>query len=248
MAFLGDFGQIFLGGARTGDVVSAATGIPAIGRAAQRGADLISKVNASQRQNVIGGSTAVSQATQTIPQESAMSGVDREFLGFSDMQGGGFEPVYSQPQARFGGMQAQQIAAPAIIGGGLALGRGALGMLFGGAAGVAAPMIIDQLTGQPKKLRVTRKLQRDVKNAVMLLGPEVVAQQLGVGVDVVVFILQKKIRNDGPYVTRAAVRKTRQTVRKMKTLCDLYDDLRPAAKRRAPVRRAAASKVMQIKN
>ena len=115
MAFLGDFGQIFLGGARTGDVVSAATGIPAIGRAAQRGADLISKVNASQRQNVIGGSTAVSQATQTIPQESAMSGVDREFLGFSDMQGGGFEPVYSQPQARFGGMQAQQIAAPAII-------------------------------------------------------------------------------------------------------------------------------------
>lgn len=43
MAFLGDFGQIFLGGARTGDVVSAATGIPAIGRAAQRGADLIVK-------------------------------------------------------------------------------------------------------------------------------------------------------------------------------------------------------------
>ena len=121
-------------------------------------------------------------------------------------------------------------------------------MLFGGAAGLAAPVIIDQITGQPKKLRVTRKLQRDVKNAVMLLGPEVVAQQLGVGVDVVVFILQKKIRNDGSYVTRAAVRKTRQTVRKMKTLCDMYDDLRPAAKRRTPARRAATSKVMQIKN
>ena len=82
----------------------------------------------------------------------------------------------------------------------------------------------------------------------MLLGPEAVAQQLGVGIDVVVFILQKKIRNDGPFVTRAAVRKTRHTVRKMKSLCDLYDDLRPAAKRRAPVRRATTSKVMQIKN
>lgn len=248
MAFLGDFGQIFLGGAKTGQVVSAITGNPAIGRFAQGGADLISKVRVPQASTVIGGNTAVSEAQQTLPQETAMSGTGREFLGFSDMQGGGFDPVYSAPQAQFGGMQAQQAGLPAIVGGGVAAGRGLLGMLFGGGAGLAAPMIIDQLTGQPKKLRVTRKLQRDVKNAVMLLGPEVVANQLGVGVEVVVFILQKKIRNDGPFVTKAAVRKTRQTVRKMKSLCDLYDDLRPAPKRRAPVRRAAASKVMQIKN
>ena len=248
MAFLGDFGQIFLGGARTGEVVGAATGNPALGRAAQKGADFLSKVNVQRAQQVIGGSTAVSQAPQTMPQETATSGTGQEFLGFSDMGGGGFDPVYSQPRTPAGGMQAQQIGVPAIVGGGLAAGRSLLGMLFGGAAGLAAPVIIDQITGQPKKLRVTRKLQRDVKNAVMLLGPEVVAQQLGVGVDVVVFILQKKIRNDGSYVTRAAVRKTRQTVRKMKTLCDMYDDLRPAAKRRTPAPRAATSKVMQIKN
>lgn len=248
MAFLGDFGKIFLGGASTGQVVSAATGNPAIGRLAQGGADLVSKVRIPQASTVIGGATAVSEAQQTMPQETGMSGTGREFLGFSDMQGGGFDPVYSQPQASVSGMQAQQAGLPAVIGGGLATGRGLLGMLFGGGAGIAAPMIIDRITGQPKKLRVTRKLQRDVKQAVMLLGPEVVAQQLGVGVDVVVFIIQKKIRNDGPFVTRAAVRKTRQTVRKMKSLCDLYDDLRPAPKRRAPVRRAAASKVMQIKN
>ena len=248
MAFLGDFGKIFLGGANTGTVVGALTGSPTIGLAAQRGAELVSKVNVAQRQNVIGGQTAISQATQTIPQESAGSGTDREFLGFSDMQGGGFDPVFSQPQTRVGGMPIQQAGLPAVIGGGMGISRGLGGLLFGGAAGAAAPVIIDQVTGQPRKLRVTRKLQRDVKNAVMLLGPEAVAQQLGVGIDVVVFILQKKIRNDGPFVTRAAVRKTRQTVRKMKSLCDLYDDLRPAAKRRAPVRRAAASKVMQIKN
>ena len=248
MAFLGDFGKIFLGGANTGTVVGAITGNPALALGAQRGADLISKVNQTQRQNVIGSSTAVSQATQTFPQESASSGTDREFLGFSDMEGGGFDPVYSQPQARFSGMQAQRTAAPAIIGGGVALGRGLGGLLFGGAAGMAAPVIIDQLTGQPKKLRVTRKLQRDVKNAVMLLGAEAVAQQLGVNVEVVVYILQKKIRNDGAFVTRAAVRKTRQTVRKMKSLCDMYDDLRPAARRRAPARRTTTSKVMQIKN
>jgi len=248
MAFLGDFGKIFLGGASTGQVVSAATGNPAIGLAAQRGADLVSRVNIPQASSVIGGATAVSEAPQTVPQETGMSGTGREFLGFSDMGGQGFESVYSAPQTRPGGMQIQQAGVPAIIGGGLAAGRGLYGMLFGGAAGIAAPMIIDQLTGQPKKLRVTKKLQRDVKQAVMLLGPEVVANQLGVGVDVVVFIMQKKIRNDGPFVTRAAVRKTRQTVRKMKSLCDLYDDLRPAPKRRAPARRASPSKVMQIKN
>ena len=249
MAFLGDFGKIFLGGANTGTVVGALTGSPVLGLGAQRGADLISKVNQAQRNNVIGSQTAVSQAPQTMPQENAQSGTGREFIGFSDMQGGGFEPVFSQPQARVGGMQAQQANLPAIIGGGLAVGRGLGGLLFGSAAGVAAPMIIDALTGQPKKLRVTRKLQRDVKNAVMLLGPEAVAQQLGVGIEVVVFILQKKIRNDGPFVTRAAVRKTRQTIRKMKTLVDVFDDIRPPAKRRAPAaRRATTSKVMQIKN
>jgi len=97
-------------------------------------------------------------------------------------------------------------------------------------------------------LRVTRKLQRDVKQAVMLLGPEAVANQLGVGLDVVVYIMQKKIRNDGPYVTKAAVRKTRQTVRKMRAMCDLYDDLRPAAKRSPVRRRAATTKVTQIRN
>ena len=248
MAFLGDFGKIFLGGARTGDVVGAITGSPTLAIGAQRGADLLSKVNTNRVEPAIGGTTAVSQAPQTIPQETASSGTNVNIIGFSDEMGGGFAPVYDTQQAFNGRMQAQQAGVPAIIGQGLAAGRSALGFLFGGAAGMAAPVIIDQITGQPKKLRVTKKLKRDVKNAVMLLGPEVVAQQLGVGIDVVVFILQKKIRNDGPFVTKAAVRKTRQTVRKMKSLCDLYDDLRPAAKRRTPMRRKTSTATTLIKN
>jgi hypothetical protein len=159
------------------------------------------------------------------------------------MGGSGFESVYSGATPA---MQAQPAGLPAIVSGGVGISRGLYGMLFGGAVG-AAPMIIDQFTGQPKKLRVTRKLQRDVKQAVMLLGPEAVADQLGVGLDVVIYIMQKKIRNDGPYVTKAAVRKTRQTVRKMKSMCDLYDDLRPAAKRRPPMRRAAATRITNVK-
>lgn len=245
MAFLGDFGKIFLGGASTGQVVGAVTGNPVIGAAAQRGADLASKVTRSSGTQQ-GQSVAVSQATQTRPAETQASGStggQGQFLGYSDMGGSGFESVYSGSAPA---MQAQPAGLPAIVSGGVGISRGLYGMLFGGAVG-AAPMIVDQFTGQPKKLRVTRKLQRDVKQAVMLLGPEAVADQLGVGIDVVIYIMTKKIRNDGSYVTKAAVRKTRQTVRKMKTMCDLYDDLRPAAKRRPPMRRAAATRITNVK-
>ena len=245
MAFLGDFGKIFLGGARTGDVVTTLTGNPIIGASAQRGAELLGRVP-SRGGTQQGQAVARSQATQTTPQEnqqSGSSGGNNVVIGLSDMSGGGFENVYSSQRSS---MQAQNVGLPAVVAGGVGVSRGLYGMLFGGAVG-AAPMIIDAFTGEPKTLRVTRKLQRDVKQAVMLLGPEAVANQLGVGLDVVIYIMQKKIRNDGPYVTKAAVRKTRQTVRKMKSMCDLYDDLRPAAKRRAPMKRVAATRITNVK-
>ena len=245
MAFLGDFGKTFLGGLSTGQAVTLATGNPNLGFGAQAVADLGSKLT-KQKSTQQGQSVAVSQATQTMPAETQASGSlggQGQFLGYSDMSGGGFEGVYSGATPA---MQATQAGLPAIVSGGVGIGRGLYGLLFGGAV-MAAPMIIDQFTGQPKKLRVTRKLQRDVKQAVMLLGPEAVADQLGVGLDVVIYIMQKKIRNDGPFVTKAAVRKTRQTVRKMKTMCDLYDDLRPAAKRRAPMKRATTTRITNVK-
>lgn len=246
MAFLGDFGKYFLGGASTGTVVTGLTGNVGLGAAAQSAANFASGLQKNGTQQ--GQSVAVSQATQTVPQENQSSGSQagsqNVIIGLSDMSGGGFENVYSGQRTP---MQAQNVGLPAVAGGALAAGRGLYGLLFGGAI-AAAPMIIDQFTGQPKKLRVTRKLQRDVKNAVMLLGIETVAGQLGVQPEVVVYIMTKKIRNDGQYVTKAAVRKTRQTVRKMRAMCDLYDDLRPAAKRSPVRRRAATTKVTQIRN
>ena len=137
---------------------------------------------------------------------------------------------------------------PAIVGGAVGATRSIGGMLgLAGGAIMVAPTIIDMVTGEEKKLRVTRRLRSQVKQAVQMFGAEVVADNMGTSVEVVFYILTKKMRNDGAYVTKAAVRKTRQTVRKMKHLCDMYDDLRPPA-RRAPARRAATSKVMQIKN
>ena len=174
-----------------------------------------------------GQSVAVSQATQTRPQETQASG--EFFPRQAPMQAGfGLAAPITQLARRF---------APEIIGG-LGIGAGA----------AVAPMVMDAF-GQPKKLRVTKKLKRLVKEGVELIGIEGVAREMGIDPSVVVYILTKKMRNDGPYVTKAAVRKTRSTIRKMKNLCDMYDDLRPAAKRRAPARRTMASgtRITQVK-
>ena len=198
-----------------------------------------------------GQSTAVS-VPQAPPRESQFSGEgvissDRGVIaptyapGVSPISAGG--RGVSRPQA---GMMGTTAGVPAIIGGGTAIARGLGGMLaLGGGAIAVAPTIIDMF-GNEKKLRVTRRLRSQVKRAVEMFGVEAVADQMGTDVEVIFYILTKKMRNDGPYVTKAAVRKTRQTVRKMKHLCDMYDDLRPAAKRRAPAR--TASRVTQIKN
>jgi hypothetical protein len=251
MAFLGDFGKIFLGGATTGGVVGALTGNPALAAGAQRAADLTSRITSSQRSQQ-GQATAVS-IPQSPPSETAMSGE----VGIPASS-----PIYAPTfmagasPARFGapstpGGMATQANLPAVVGAGRGLvsgGRGILNMLgLAGGAITVAPIIIDPLTGQEKKLRVTRKLKSDVKKAVEMFGVEFVAEQMGTDVEVVFYILTKKMRNDGPYVTKAAVRKTRQTVRKMKNLCDMYDDLRPAARRRAPMRKATTTRITNVK-
>jgi hypothetical protein len=188
-----------------------------------------------------GQSVAVDAAAEP-PREQSTSG-----------ERGGYRPgiqtaVYNMPgipsqPAMTQRMQPQQAVAGSLIPYGAAGASRLLPYLFGGAV-AAAPIIIDAL-GQEKKLRVTRKLKTQVRNAVQVFGPEAVAEQLGTDVSVVFYILTKKMRNDGSYVTKAAVRKTRQTVRKMKHLCDMYDDLRPAAKRRAPARRSSATTLIK---
>lgn len=244
MAIFGDVGKFF-GLGSTRDVAQSAAraalltavGVPPTAAAASQLPGAMAQPRAEQ-----GQATAVSVAPQR-PMESAYSGEQGPTYrpGISPAS---YRAVPSMPQR---GMMAQPAAAGALVPfAGQAVTGGARALLpyiFGGAVG-AAPIIIDSL-GQEKKLRVTRKLKTQVRNAVQVFGPEAVAEQLGTDVNVVFYILTKKMRNDGPYVTKAAVRKTRQTVRKMKHLCDMYDDLRPAAKRRAPARRSSATTLIK---
>ena len=199
----------------------------------------------------VGQSTAVSVPQQP-PSETAFSGEnaissDRGVYSPSYMPGAAPVSFGGRAPNVPGGVGITSANLPAIVGGAVGATRGAMGMLgLAGGAIMVAPTIIDMVTGEEKKLRVTRRLRSQVKQAVQMFGAEVVADNMGTSVEVVFYILTKKMRNDGAYVTKAAVRKTRQTVRKMKHLCDMYDDLRPPA-RRAPARRTA-SKTTLIKN
>ena len=195
------------------------------------------QVSQPQRASETGQSVAVS-ITDTPPRETAVSG-----------EAGVMQAAYRPPIPLGSVTPLQRASGPlAIIPPAISTGRNVMGMLgLAGGAIAVAPFILDPITGEQKKLRVTRKLKSDVKKAVEMFGVEFVADQMGTDVEVIFYILTKKMRNDGPYVTKAAVRKTRQTVRKMKNLCDMYDDLRPAARRRAPARKTMSTRITNVK-
>ena len=235
MAFLGDFGKLFLGGASTGQVATAgasAFGIDpiraaAIGNVAQRGAEVI-----SSSQGQLGQQTATSQAPAPTATENVQSGQDN----VSTMFNYGIQPAVLRSGDFFPNQQMMNPnIQPALLKPGVQLGIGAVGALID-------LFFIDPITGERKRKRITRKFKSEVKQAVELLGIEAVAKMLEVKEEVVVQILLKRFRNDGPYLTKAAVRKTRTTVRKMERVCDLSKEIAKMAgtTTRRTTRRSAA--------
>jgi hypothetical protein len=173
-------------------------------------------------------------------------------------------PGVPMPEERF--RSQQPMANQAFIGGfgvpGLIQGAGRLlarpgvgGALTGFGAGAVVDFFIDEF-GREKKLVITRKLQRDIKKLFMLTGgdarttSDIYRSATGrfIPEDMIFKILFKTFKNQGPYVTKAAVRKTRQTIRKMETLCDLKDRLCPPkpARRRTTTRRMSTN-ITQVK-
>lgn len=251
MAFLGDFGKIFLGGATTADVggsVGGFLGAPTVGRSI--GGALSSGVSRVGEALDFNSPSAGVDSPATVAPVSQTSNISipgiPSFVTGTPMQ----QP---QSQAFIGGF-------PAVVGQGLSqaarlLSRPSVGGAFTGfGAGAAAEFFVDQF-GETKKLVITRKMQRDIKKLFMMSGGDfnMTAQlyRMATGRSItgeqVVQIITKTFKNQGPYVTKAAVRKTRSTIRKMETLCDLKDRLAPP-KRAAPRRRATtATKILQVK-
>ena len=225
--------------------VGAFRGAPAATSTFDRGLQALQAAAAAAPQQVsaprampseTGQSVAVS-ISDTPPRETAMSGEFRPM-----------NAAYMRPPSTSGMGGIMPAGGPlAIIPPAVSAGRGVLGMLgLAGGAITVAPFIIDPITGQEKKLRVTRRLKSNVKKAVEMFGVEFVAEQMGTSIDVIFYILTKRMRNDGPAITKAALRKTRSTMRKLDAMCDMRDKMRPPARRATRAR--TTSKVMQIKN
>ena len=166
----------------------------------------------------------------------------------------GFSGGFGMPnQAFIGGL-----GLPGLIGqaGRLLAKPGVGGALTGFGLGAGVDIVTDMF-GNQKKLVITRKLQRDVKKVFMMAGGDisfVSANSMmlfgkSLSQDQILMILFKTFKNQGPYVTKAAVRKTRQTIRKMETLCDLKDRLAPPkpARRRTAAARRMSTNITQVK-
>ena len=159
------------------------------------------------------GQPALPTRTNLGGQESQSSGVTEGFVG-------GIPNILGQA-ARFLRTPTGQ------IGTGLVGGIGA-SMLGGGNGGV----------------RITRKMKSQYRAVLNLAQGDYdqAAGMIGVSTDFFIMVLLKRFRNDGPVVTKAALRKTKTTVRRLKSMCDMYDSLRPTATRRkAPMRRASTT-------
>ena len=227
MAIFGDLGKI-LGLGTAQETVQQVTGSAVLGRTAgviSRGVSGLSDRAVGTEQ---GQSVAVSQATQTMPQESQQSGVTSGM-----MYGNGFVPasfgnVPIPPTTQQAGFQ--NVSLPQLFLGG--------GAILSGAAAVIDLFFTDPITGETKRKKITRKFKSQVKQAVQLVGLEETANMLNTTPDVVVQILLKRFRNDGPYITKAAVRKTRATVRKMEQVNMLTKEIAKLAGSTATRRRA----------
>lgn len=245
MAFLGDIGKVFFGGASTSDVVR--TGATALGYnplAAQAAGALAGTIAEDISKAGNKGETTTTQTVQSAqagPSYGPAQNVEIDFSGRGDM--GGIMPAsYRPPSFPLGQPMYQQANvipfAPAV--GGAVIGAGA----------AIVDTIFDYLTGTEKKMIITRKLQRDTKELMELFGNDMdaVAMQLTklkkkeYDSGKVLKILMHKFTNQGPYVTKAAVRKTRKTVRKLDSLTRLHNEICKSTTRtrRAPARRTTA--------
>jgi len=134
---------------------------------------------------------------------------------------------------------------PSLVSAGRGLLKSPLGQL---ALGTGTGVALSGLGGQPSGMRITRKMKSQARMVLNMTGGNLSAASdiLGIDENMLVMILLKRFRNDGPVVTKAALRKTKQTVRRLKSMCDMYDSLRPTATRRkAPMRRATSTTLIK---
>jgi hypothetical protein len=249
MSWLSDLSRTFTGqgvGANIGQGVGYVVtgGNPAGAAAGARIGDTLS--TAIDRDGSEGQATARS-VNQNLPAESAGSG-NRMINPYMNDAGTGSQQAFIGPALTAFGRGALQTGSKLLSPSGIGTSVGF------GLAGAGIQTIIDAF-GNPKRFIITRKMQREVKELFMYAGGDMnaVAQiysqfkGMNYSAEMILQIMLKKFRNDGPYVTKAAVRKTRSTIRKMSRLNQLYADITPKARPAARRRAASTTRITQVK-
>jgi hypothetical protein len=135
---------------------------------------------------------------------------------------------------------------PSIIGGARSLLKSPAGQLaLGGGAGAA----LSFMSPDGKKMRITRKMKSQARTVLNIAGGNisVAADILNISDEMLITILLKRFRNDGPVVTKAALRKTKSTIRRLHNMQDVLKSITPTAagRRRAPVRRSMSTTLIK---
>ena len=120
--------------------------------------------------------------------------------------------------------------------------QGQLALTGGGA------LIGSMFGGEQKGMRITRKMKSQARMVLNMTGGNLsaTADMLGIDQNTLVMILLKRFRNDGPVVTKAALRKTKQTIRRLHNMQDVLKSITPTAtRRRTPMKRATTTTLIK---
>ena len=135
---------------------------------------------------------------------------------------------------------------PSVLSGARALLKSPGGQL---ALGTGAGAALSFMSPDGKKMRITRKMKSQARTVLNIAGGNisVAADILNISEDMLITILLKRFRNDGPVVTKAALRKTKSTIRRLHSMQDVLKSITPTAagRRRAPMKRAMSTTLIK---
>ena len=246
MAFLGDIGRFFLGGASTADVAptlgSAVGGFFGGPQGAAIGSSIGSGFAQIQKSQEGTADQPLQQSALPTPPASrpADTGFQENFMTGGSMVNqagfGGLAPFISGA-SRLATQAGRFLGSPTGTAIGIGTGLGSLA-LGGTSDGRARPVLTQ-----------SRRNKAKVRQLVNFMGIEGTGQFLSqsIGQNVspndVVALLLRTFRNDGAYITKAQVRNLRRTTNRFKSLEKQVKEATSMSKttRRAPVRRSASS-------
>ena len=250
MAFLGDIGRFFLGGASTAEVAPLAGS--AIGGffGGPSGAAIGSSIGSGIGQVIEGTADQPNQQSALPTPPLRRGGQTAGFVPQENAMSGSTEPM----QAGFGSL------LPALQGI-RNIGQGVgkfLGSPTGNALGIATgvgSLALSQSGDNRMKpvLTQSRRNKSKVRQLVNFMGIEGTAQFLSqsIGQNVspndVVALLLRTFRNDGAFITKAQVRNLRRTTNRFKSLEKQVKEATSMSRttRRAPVRRASSTTLIK---